>query len=176
MPEPSRGTIIISGFAGTGSTTVSQLVANHFGLEYVYAGGIFRKMAADAGMGIDDFHISLKDDPDGERRIDDRLLARARQGKVVVESRTLPWLLTDFPAYKAWLTCEPRERARRIGEGRGALEEARRAEERITVEQDRYRSLYGFDMTDLSVFDRVIDTTAIPATEVARQIIADLES
>lgn len=164
-------TLIVTGFPGTGSSTVAQMLVESLGYEYVYAGGILRAMAKERGQTIDDFLVEVLQTPHIDRTLDEQLLHKASEGNVIIESRTLPWLLKT-PAYKVWLTCERPEQIRRLSlRGPEGAAEAARIDEREAIERDRYRALYGFDMADLSVFDLVIDTTAIPADEVAQRIL-----
>lgn len=169
-------TIVITGFPGTGSSTVARMLAEEFGFEYVYAGGIMRAMAAERGQSIDDFHTEVLQNPEIDRQLDATLATRAGAGQAVIESRTLPWLLgPDVAAYKVWLRCTRAEQVRRMSlRGPAGVAESRRLAEREAVERDRYKVLYGFDMQDLAVFDQVIDTTTIPARQVADLIIAEL--
>lgn len=167
--------IIINGLPGTGSTTVAKFLAEDLGLEHVYAGGLFRQMAKEAGMTLEAFNEALTNDPDRERAFDDSLINRAREGSVIIESRTLGWLLpSDVAAYKAWLTCEFTERVRRINQRDDYPDSKELILRRERSEQERYEALYSINMADFSVFDRVIDTTKTPAREVANSILADL--
>ncbi len=169
-------TIVITGFPGTGSSTVARMLAEEFGFEYVYAGGIMRAMAKERGQSIDDFHTEVLQNPEIDRQLDAELTSRAAVGQAVIESRTLPWLLgPDVTAYKVWLRCTRAEQVRRMSlRGRAGVAESKRLGEREAVERDRYKVLYGFDMQDLGVFDQVIDTTAISARQVAELITAEL--
>ena len=47
--------ITISGLPGSGKTTVARLVAKELGLEHVYAGDIFRRQAAEAGVTLEEY-------------------------------------------------------------------------------------------------------------------------
>ncbi len=177
MPKPT--TIIINGHPGTGSTTAASLLAERLRYEHVYGGGIFRQMATEAGESIETFMANLHQDPQRERAVDERLLERAQQGHVIIESRVLAWLVPkDAPYFKVWLTCDFGERVRRIQQ-RESFKDPAEAAEKITfregVDAKRYRNLYGFDIEDRSVFDVVIDTTKIPVGTVADQVIAKLD-
>lgn len=172
MTTAKHTTIILNGLAGTGSTTVAKLLSEELGYEHVYAGGIFRQMAKGAGQSIERFMADLADDPDRERTVDEQLIARARQGEVIIESRVLAWLLPqDIPAYKVWLTCEHAERVRRIDKREGTSNAHERIERRERVDEQRYQTLYGIDLSNLQVFDQVIDTTSTLPEAVAKLIL-----
>jgi CMP/dCMP kinase len=156
-------TIIINGLSGSGSTTAAKALARKLGYEHVYAGGIFRELAKEAGQSIEGFLKALENDPDRERAIDDNLMERAKQGSLVVESRVLPWLVPKEEEYfKVWLTCDFDERVRRLHQRESHRERAdakRHISERDGMDINRYRKVYGVDLNDLSVFDLVVDTT-----------------
>lgn len=171
-------TIVITGFPGTGSSTVARMLAAEFCFEYVYAGGMMRAMAKERGQSIDDFLKDVLRTPEIDRQLDAKLTTRAAKGQAIIESRTLPWLLgSDIPAHKVWLHCSRGEQIRRMSRrGPAGVAESKRLDEREAVERDRYKILYGFEMHDLSVFDQVIDTTTISARQVADVVITVLRS
>lgn len=178
MSRPT--TIIINGHPGTGSTTASNLLAEHFGYEHVYGGKIFRELAKEDGKSIEEFMALLANNPAQERQIDNQLIERAKQGDAIIESRVLPWLLPkDQAFYKVWLTCDFDERVRRI-QKREAFDDHAEAARKITfregVDAKRYQDLYGIDLEDRSVFDLVIDTTKIPVGTVAKRVIERVEA
>lgn len=169
--------IVINGLPGTGSTTVAKMLSEKLGFEHVYAGGIFREMARKAGQSLEVFMAAIIDRPDEERKVDDALIARLKKGSVIIESRVVAWLLPrEIPAYKVWLTCEFTERVRRISQREPTPDVEDRVKAREQIDIDRYTRLYNLDLVDLSVFDRIIDTTSIPARKVASIIAADIKS
>lgn len=170
MTKPTA--LIINGLAGTGSTTVARILEQRLGLEHVYAGEMFRTMAKAEGKSIEQFMADLAGQPERERTVDDQLIARAKEGNVIIESRVLGWLLTtDVPAYKVWLTCEHAERIRRIDQREGTANAHQRVAARERVDQQRYQDLYHVNLADHSVFDQVIDTTKLSPEAVADTII-----
>lgn len=146
-------------------------------MEYIYGGGIFRQMARDAGQSLEDYMASIKDDPESELAVDNRLISRALNGEVVIESRVAAWQMpVGSDPTTVWLTCDQDERVRRVGH-RDSHEDAKhRIERREAVDATRYLDLYGIDLDDHSVYDAVIDTTNIPAEVVADQVQALLDS
>lgn len=168
MPDP---VLIVGGLSGTGSTTASRLAAERLGLEHVYAGGIFRQHAAAAGETIEQYNETLKRHPELERKIDEGLIDRARQGNAVIESRVLAWILPpDIPGSKVWLTCDEGERLRRIRQREPGTTEDIKTRERL--EGERYETLYAISLSDLGTQDLVVDTTDLPAEAVSERILA----
>jgi cytidylate kinase len=73
-----------------------------------------------------------------------------------------------------WIEADPAERARRVAEREGCSVEAALAanEAREASEHLRYLTYYGIDQHDRSVYDVVLDSTAVPAPVLAESIIA----
>jgi cytidylate kinase len=98
----------------------------------------------------------------------------------VIESRLAGWLATraGLRSTRVWIECDPAARAERVAAREGtAVADARRAnDERSALEADRYRSVYGIDLADRSIYDLVLDSTAAPAAEVAAQIVEHARS
>lgn len=173
MPErPTLSeTLIINGLAGTGSTTVARMLAERFGWTHHYGGGIFRQMAAEADRTLEQYMADLADHPDRERGVDERLIGYALAGETVIESRVVAWLMpADTNALAVWLTCDDDVRVDRVMQRDDHEDAKRRVEAREEIDANRYLALYGIDLADLSVYDVVIDTTQIPAIEVAEQV------
>lgn len=167
--------ITISGLPGSGTTTLSRLVAEALDLDRLPGGEVFRQMAAESGMTLAEFGRHAQDHPEHDRELDRRLLERAREGGVVIESRLAGWLATrdDLRAVRVWVACADEERARRVG-GRDGLDlTAALADNdaRETLERARYQDLYDIDLTDLSIYDKVLDSTTTAPQDLADEVI-----
>ncbi|MEQ1786191.1 MAG: (d)CMP kinase [Acidimicrobiales bacterium] len=166
--------ITISGLPGSGTTTVSRLVADALGLERLPGGEVFRQMAAEAGMTLAEFGVHAQGHPEIDRELDDRLEARATAGDCVIESRLAGWLATraGLLAVRVWIDCDDQERAARVAEREGTsltqalIDNADRSD----LERARYRSVYGIDLDDRSRYDLVLDSTTEPPDALASMI------
>jgi cytidylate kinase len=167
--------ITISGLPGSGTTTLSRLVAEALGLDRLPGGEVFRQMAAESGMTLAEFGRHAQDHPEHDRELDRRLLERARAGDVVLESRLAGWLATEAEvrAVRVWVACDDEERARRVGGRDGTDVGTALADNaaREALERARYLDLYRIDLTDLSIYDLVLDSTTSPAEELADEVV-----
>jgi cytidylate kinase len=168
--------ITISGLPGAGTSTVARLVAEALGIERVDGGTVFRTMAAERGFDVGQFSSVAEEDPEFDLELDQRLANRVREGNVVLESRLAGWIVTNegLPAIRAWIDADEEERARRVAAREGddpvAALEANRARE--ASERRRYRTYYGIDLDDQTVYDLVIDSTGIDPEAIAESIVA----
>lgn len=167
--------ITISGLPGSGTTTLSRLVAQALDLDRLPGGEVFRQMAAESGMTLAEFGRHAQDHPEHDRELDRRLVERAREGGVVIESRLAGWLATrdGLRAVRVWVACADEERARRVGDRDGLDVATALADNdaRETLERARYQDLYDIDLTDLSIYDKVLDSTTEPPETLADEVI-----
>ena len=167
--------ITISGLPGSGTTTVSRLVADALGLARLPGGEVFRQMAAEAGMTLAEFGAHAQSHPAIDRELDDRLTARAAQGGCVIESRLAGWLATRarLPALRVWVECADEVRARRVAARDGSTTADALADNaaRSDLERARYRAVYDIDLDDRSTYDLVLDSTEEPPERLAEGIV-----
>lgn len=167
--------ITISGLPGSGTTTVSRLVASALHLDRVPGGEVFRQLAAESGMSLTEFGEHAQHHPEIDRELDDRLEARAREGSCVIESRLAGWLATraGLLAVRVWVDCEEAVRAARVAErdGTSTAEARRENADRAALEHARYLAAYDIDLDDRSPYDLVLDSSDASAATLADQVI-----
>lgn len=167
--------ITISGLPGSGTTTVSRLVAEALDVERVPGGEVFRQLAAEAGMSLADFGAYAVDHPEIDVELDRRLEERATAGACVIESRLAGWLVTraGLLAVRVWIDCDELVRAGRVAVRDGSTPEAALADNRARadLEHARYRAVYGIDLTDRSTYDLVLDSTSTTPDGLAAAIL-----
>ncbi|BAA30368.1 (d)CMP kinase [Pyrococcus horikoshii] len=159
MPK-DKLVITVSGLAGSGTTTLSKKIAEHYGLKHVYAGLIFRQMAKEKGMSLEEFQKYAELHPEIDREVDRRQIEAAKEGNVVIEGRLAGWMVKNADL-KIWLDAPIRVRAERVAKREGiSVEEAfMKIAEREMQNRKRYLNLYGIDINDLSIYDLIINTS-----------------
>jgi cytidylate kinase len=172
--------ITISGLPGSGTTTVSRLVAEALHLDRVPGGEVFRQLAAESGMTLAEFGEHAQEHPEIDRELDARLEARAREGSCVIESRLAGWLATraGLLSVRVWVDCDETARAARVSDRDGtSVEQARRDNaERAALERARYQAAYAIDLDDRTPYDLVLDSTSSPAAELADRVVQQAEA
>lgn len=170
--------VTISGLPGSGTTTAAHLLVGETGLEYVNTGKIFREMARQEGMSLNDFGKYAAKDPAVDQELDRRQMARAAQGGIVLEGRLAGHMVTreGLDALTVWLDAPIEVRVARVaGREEVSLEEATRlSREREDDERGRYLDIYGLDLYDTSVYDLVIDSGTLSPAEILEAILQRL--
>lgn len=168
--------ICICGMTGCGKSTVAKRLAEKYGLRYVSGGDALKDLAADEGYEVGGrgwwesdegmrFFEERMDDFEFDRRVDAKLLEQAREGRVVLDSWTMPWLFDG--GFKVWLEASEDARASRLAGRDGmpaedALKVLREKDERT---RSIYEKLYGFSLgEDFSPFDMIFDVS-LPGTD-----------
>ncbi|MGH9186601.1 MAG: (d)CMP kinase [Acidimicrobiales bacterium] len=168
--------ITISGLPGSGTSTVAKRVAAELGFAHLDGGTVFRQLAADRGMTLAAFGAYAEEHPEIDVELDGRLAARARTGDVVLESRLAGWIAVNeqLSGLRVWIACDEIVRAARVArrdlldvESALAANRAREASERA-----RYARYYGIDITDLGIYDLVLDSTSAAPEDLAAAVIA----
>ncbi len=168
--ESKRGLVIaVSGHHGSGRSTHAEKLAEAFGLRYISSGTVFRQMAEERGMSLEEMSRLTDEDPDLDKLIDERAREETREGGIVLDATLSGWMTID-PDIKIFLTTPFEARVRRIAEREGlSLEEARRETfVRSESERERFMRYYGIDITDLTVYDVVLNTDIYEAEGTSR--------
>ncbi len=180
--QKEKVVICVCGMAGCGKSTVAKKLAEKYGLTYFSGGNALKALALEAGYkpaergwwetaeGMKFLQQRMRDFK-FDKKVDEKLLELAKQGNVVLDSWTMPWLLKE--GFKVWLEASPRVRARRVA-GRDGISVEKVL--RILKEKDErtkviYMGLYGFDLgNDFSPFNLILDTDELDVDEVFRAV------
>ncbi|MFA5333613.1 MAG: cytidylate kinase family protein [Candidatus Nanoarchaeia archaeon] len=169
--------LTITGDLGSGKSTVAKLVSKELKLNYYSTGQMFRKLAVDMQVSFKELNDLAKKDKRIDKRIDDyqKKLGKT-ENDFILEGRLGFHFIPK--SIKICLRVEPKEAARRImtdnrsDEKFKTLKEAEESiKSRARIEKQRYEALYKINIDDDKNYDLIIDTTKIPATEVAKKII-----
>jgi len=165
--------ITVSGYHGTGKTTYAARLAKELGLRHVSAGMLFRKLAREKGISLEELgEIALKD-PSVDRMIDEHTMTDAEKGDVVIDGQIAGWVLKDIADLRIHLTTPEAVRIQRIAErDHLSVEEARRqTASRERVQSERYKLHYGFKVQDLSIYHLILDTSIGSIDSISRILL-----
>jgi CMP/dCMP kinase len=167
----------MAGPHGSGRSTQATKLAESFGLRYVSTGTLFRERAVQLGVSLEDMtKIAAKDDA-FDRFLDDRAREETKKGGVVLDA-TLSGFVAFEPDLRIYLTAPLEVRVARIArrEGRNEGEVERETRLREEAELERFRRYYGYDLTNLSIYDLVLNTVHFDADAVAHILKNVVES
>lgn len=151
--------ITVSGFAGSGKTTVADWIANALKLRRFSSGSIFREMAKEEGISLEE--LSKTRSADVDHMTDRRTLKKGMKGGIVVDGRIAGFVFGGWADFKILVKCPAEVRAERVAKrDKSSMKEAygnvRGRDER---DREKYMQLYGIDITDERIYDLVIDNS-----------------
>ncbi len=161
--DHKKPVIVISGPPGSGKTTYAKRLSRDLGLEYFTTGSIFRRLARELGVSLEELSRLAERDPRIDLAIDRATLERAKQGGVVIDSHLAAWVLSGVADVSILVKAHPLVRISRIAsrEARSVVSVALETLSREFSQWLRFREYYGYDITDFGVFDLVIDTGSL---------------
>lgn len=168
--------ITVSGSPGTGTSTLSRILARELSLRWVNSGDLFRKIAADRGVSVAELGRIAEEGPEIDYIIDDAQKAMAAEAGGIFEGRLAGHILdADM---KILLKADRMVRAERIASREKKLVEDAIRESKVREESEarRYEKYYNIDVSDFSVYDLVIDTGTWDERGVVSIVLAAVRS
>jgi cytidylate kinase len=152
--------ITISGLHGTGKSSVADRLAQDFGLRKVSAGIIFRTLAKQRGLTLEEFSKAAEGDTEIDKMLDNTLRQEAAKGNVVLDGQLAAWMAGEHADLRILLTAPLDVRVKRIADRDGSDFKFAKRETiaRERSEKARYRKLYGINIADTTVYDIVLNT------------------
>ncbi len=168
--------LTIGGPPGSGKTTLAKILSEKTGMDIVYAGEIFRKMAEERGVSLEEFGKMAENEDSIDRELDERMLKIARERDEIILDGRLTGYITKkhgIPAFRIYVTAELPVRIRRIA-GRENKDEKTVEREILAREESEYRrymKYYGFEIRDTSIYDIVIESDNMSPESMAEKIL-----
>ena len=172
--------ITVSGPLGAGTTTLCRGLKRVTGYPYIYAGQIFRDMAEEKAMSLEAFSRLAEGDDKYDLEIDRRMMDFAYGNKdVIVEGRLAGWFAyreKKAKFFKIWLDAPLDFRMERVAHREN--ESLVKTEGKILVREEseakRYKKIYGIDISDLSIYDLVVNNKDMGSKKTLNVIIKAL--
>ena len=173
-----KKSVVLSGPPAIGKTTVAKGLADEFNLKYLSGGDILKELASEQGFSSSGndwwdtedgmkFLAQRKENPEFDKKVDEKLIQLFETGNVVITSYTLPWLTDN--GIKIWLDGTVENIAKRM-QNRDNMDENLALDvvkKRYNENKIIYKNLYNFEFgDDLSVFDKIIQTDGLNAEQV----------
>ena len=154
--------ITISGLHGVGKSVYAKKLAKIYSLKYISSGSIFRRIAKNKNMKLEELSKLAEKDRSIDYLIDSTIMKEALSNKnAVVDGLLTGWLLKDKADLKIWIKAKDEIRFIRIAKrDKIPLKEAKlQTIIREKSEIKRFKQYYNIDISDLSIYDFVIDTS-----------------
>ncbi len=176
--------VAIGGPPGSGKTTVAEGFAKAHAYHLVSAGLRFRELAKARGLSLEELGTAADADAEIDRALDrsvlEEVLKEDALGRdVIVEGRIQAPLLAvrRVPCLKVFIDAPLSVRAKRIaGRDHTSVKAAEQAiVRRATLERKRYKSIYGIDLADTSVYDVILDSSDKTPAAIVDLVWAQVE-
>lgn len=173
--------ITISGQLGSGKSTVAKMLAKQLKWQYYSTGMAQRMIAKKRGISTTQLNRLTITDPSIDYEIDAVFKNPPWGGKPCVVDSRLAWHFLP-KSLKVCLLIDPKVAAKRVcAEKKRVSEHYSNEKEALTylkkrseLEQAHFIKNYQLDITDVSQFDLVIDTTPLTPEEVCQKILSAL--
>jgi cytidylate kinase len=170
--------ITVSGSPGSGVTTLCEGLADALDCGYASGGEVFRRIADDRGMSLRELTAEASSTEEIDRELDRRLQRIAREWgdadkAFVLESRLAGWLAGDDADLRIWLDAPEEVRVERTADREELGAEMRVRE---VLDQSRYASRYGIDLSDRSIYDLTVNTARWSPEGTLSVVLAAVEA
>lgn len=169
--------ITISGPPGSGKTTVARILSEKLGVKLISAGSVFRQLAMEKKMNLEEFSKFAEGNPEIDIMIDKMQKEIAEKERdAVIEGRLSGWMVKDADL-RVYIFADAEVRYSRIAkrEGKDLNEVRRETKLREEIERRRYQKFYGIDVDDWKIYDLIVNSTRISAEKIAEIIIKAVE-
>ncbi|MCK4429413.1 MAG: cytidylate kinase family protein [Candidatus Aenigmarchaeota archaeon] len=161
--------ITLSGQVGAGKSSVGKELAKKLNYKYLVTGEIFKKMAKEKNMDLNEF---LKYADANQDIIDKEVDNKQKQAgaNTILDSRMGFYFAN--PELKIWVKAGMDIRIKRImkRDGPAEKESERHIVEREEEEKERYMRMYSVNIFDMENYDLIIDTGKLNVEQIVNTI------
>jgi predicted cytidylate kinase len=174
--------ISVSGLHGTGKSEIAKLIADRLGILYYSTGQMFRDLAKEKNMTLEEYTNYVESHPDIDKELDNKVVNIAKKGNIIIDSQLSGYILKSIADFRIHLTCPLELRVKRMSErDQTSLEEKlKETTLREKSELERFKKLYNIDISDKNLinklFDLVINTENLSIEEVLDKILSEIKN
>ncbi|WP_296859489.1 (d)CMP kinase [uncultured Methanobrevibacter sp.] len=169
--------ITIGGLAGTGTTTLAEVLSEKLDVPYISAGFIFREMAAEKGMSVLEFSEFAEGNDDIDKEIDKRQAEKAKSSDNLIIEGRLSAYFVDNADLRIWLMTPFDVRSQRISQREEKSVEVAKDEIIIREKSEalRYMEIHNIDINNMEIYDIIINTDSFDPQSISEIIIQTLK-
>ena len=169
--------ITIGGLAGTGTTTTAEGLSEKLNIPYISAGSVFREMAAERGMTVLEFSEFAEGNDDIDKEIDRRQAQKAKEADNLIIEGRLSAFFVDNADLRLWLVTPFDVRSKRIAEREDKTVDVAKNEIIIREKSEalRYLEIHNIDISNMDIYDLIINTDTFNPENVSEIIIQTLK-
>lgn len=180
--------ITITGNLGSGKSSIGKVLKEK-GYEIVSTGNIFRELAMEKGLSVEEFNKQVNEatrrgDRSVDQMIDDTTAKIGRERDHIMFDSRLAWNFVP-DSFKVFVITDIDEASRRVfNDSVRANSESYESQEackkalvhRQEMESVRFKEIYEIDYYDMSNYNFVIESTNAAPAEIAEEILSKMES
>ncbi|HNZ87818.1 MAG TPA: AAA family ATPase [Methanofastidiosum sp.] len=168
--------VTIGGPPGSGKTTVAKIVSNEIGYKHIYTGDIFRNLAKERGVSLEDFSKIAEKDYSIDIEVDKRQKELSNENNIIIEGRMARFIVE--PDFSVWITAPFDVRVQRLAQRENSPydEVYKNTKLREKSEVKRYQKIYNVDIYNLVAYDLIINSSHWNAEGVSKIIIAAIKN
>jgi cytidylate kinase len=173
--------ITISGLHGTGKSTIAKLIAEKLRIQYYSTGQIFRDLAQEMNMTLEEFTKYVEENPDIDKKLDNKIFDIAHKGNIIIDSQLSGYILKTIADFKILLTCSLETRIKRMADrdDNDYEEKVKETMIREKSELERFKRLYNIDLNNqeelAQLYDLIIDTENLTIEDILDKILSFIE-
>jgi len=180
--------VTITGFPGSGKSTLGKGIARALGLKHYSAGDFLRQIAKERGIGLLELHKEMGKDDSVDKELDrrNRELGEKEDG-FVIDGR-MAWHFIP-KSLKIFVKVDLEKAAERVFQDTKEGKEERKGEQgnlsvretvqnmrkRMEMNKERYLKLYSLDYLDEKNYDIVVDTTDSGIEETREKVLKQIK-
>ena len=181
--------VTITGFPGSGKSTLGKGIAKALGLKHYSAGDFLREIAKEKGLGL----MQIQHEMEKDRGIDDELDKRTeelgkKEDNFVIDGRMawhfVPKSIKIFvkvdlekAAERVFRDSQQEKNERSEETGNTSIEKtAKNMKQRMEMNKERYRKLYGVNYLNEKNYDILVDTTNSGIEETKEKVLKQIKS
>ncbi len=169
--------ITIGGLAGTGTTTLAEVLSEKLDVPYISAGFIFREMAAERGMSVLEFSEFAEGNDEIDKEIDKRQAEKAKSSDNLILEGRLSAFFVENADLRICLMTPFDVRSKRIAQREDKSVDVAKSEIIIREESEalRYKEIHNIDISNMEIYDLIINTDSFDPESISEIITTTLK-